>query len=399
MRMISVEKAFERIVGPVKPLSTDRLPLAACSGRVLAGAIKARRSQPGCDVSAMDGYALKSSDLSATETTFKLVGESAAGAPFSGAIKSGETVRTFTGAAIPKGADQIVMQENTGPSKDGIFTDEAPNAGKHIRLMGYDFQNKQTVLEGGTYITAKSMGIAASAGHSHLMVYRAPTVAFLATGDELVSPDAKTFQPFETVNSTVPQLQAMVSDIGANTQDIGQAGDDLESLKAAIRSASQADILVTIGGASVGDKDYMQQALSDEGMKLDFWKVAMKPGKPLIFGRKGKQVILGLPGNPASAFVCALLFLRPLIDAMMGRPAPLPCGVPLPVATDLPANGLRQNYLRARLIGGPGERHVDAAVSQDSGQLSVLAQSDGLIVRPPNDGAIQAGTLVPFLPF
>jgi len=397
--MISVETAFERIVGNAKPLSTERLALAACNGRVLAGSIKARRSQPGCDVSAMDGYAVKSSDLIGKDVTFKLVGESAAGAPFTNRLSDGEAIRIFTGAAIPDGADQVVIQENVGPAEGGIFTDTAAEPGNNIRFAGYDFKEKQIVLEAGTYITAKSLGIAASAGHGHLMVHRAPKIALLATGDELVSPDSKSFEPHETVNSTVPQLIAMLRDIGADAVDLGQVGDELSDLKSAIADAGDADILVTIGGASVGDRDFMQQALAAEGMALDFWKVAMKPGKPLIYGRRHKQHVLGLPGNPASAFVCALLFLRPLVDKLMGRPAPLPVGIPLPTATSLPGNGLRQNYLRARLIGGPGERHVDAAVSQDSGQLSVLAQSDGLIVRPPNAESVEAGTLIPFIPF
>lgn len=397
--MISVETAFKRIVGPTKPLSTERLALAKCSGRVLAGPTSARRSQPGADVSAMDGYAVKSADLSGEDTSFKQVGESAAGAPYTGTVKSGETVRIFTGASLPKGTDQVVIQENTGPVEGGIFTNDAPAPAKNVRLMGYDFLDKQIVLEGGTFLTPKSLGIAASAGHGHLMVHRAPKIALLATGDELVSPAAKKFSAHETVNSTAPQLSAMITDIGGLVVDIGHAGDDLSSLKAAINNASDVDILVTIGGASVGDRDFMQQALTEEGMKLDFWKVAMKPGKPIIFGRKNKQHILGLPGNPVSAFVCAMIYLRPLIDKMMGRPAPLPSGIPLPSATALKANGPRQDYIRARLIGGQGERHVDAAVSQDSGQLSVLAQSDGLIIRPPNAPAAEAGSLVPFIPF
>jgi len=397
--MIAVETAFKRIVDPAKPLATERLALADCSGRVLASSLSARRSQPGSDVSAMDGYAVKSSDLTGDEAKFRLVGESAAGAPFTGSIKSGETVRIFTGASVPTGADQVVIQENIGPIEGGIFTSDGPSPQKHMRLKGYDFLEKQTVLEGGTYLTPKSLGIAASAGQSHLMVHRAPKIALLATGDELVSPDTKKFTPHQTVNSTVPQLAAMISDIGGEVTDMGHAGDDLASLTKAIKKADSADILVTIGGASVGDRDFMQQALADEGMKLDFWKVAMKPGKPLIFGRKGEQYVLGLPGNPISAFVCAMIFLRPLIDKMMGRPAPLPTGIPLPTATSLKANGPRQDYMRARLIGAQGERHVDAAVSQDSGQLSVLSQSDGLIVREPGAKALEAGALVPFIPF
>ena len=397
--MISVENAFERIMGKLTPLPTERMELSACSGRVLASPIRARRSQPGCNVSAMDGYALRSADLEGKTTNFKLVGESAAGTPCQTGVGAGEAVRIFTGAAVPEGADQVVIQENTGPIDDGIFTDEASKAGKNIRLAGNDFAESQVVLEAGSYLSARSLGLAASAGHSHLMVYRVPTIALLATGDELVAPDKKEFLPFETVNSTVPQLQAMLAEIGVSAIDLGQAGDTVKGLRTAIRKSGNADILVTIGGASVGDRDFMQEALQAEGMKLDFWKVNMKPGKPLIYGKRGEQHVLGMPGNPVSAFVCALLFLRPLVDGLMGRPAPFPGGVMMPVATALEKNGPRQHYMRARLIGEPGSRHVDPAVSQDSSQLSVLAQCDGLIVRPPEAATAEAGSLVPFLPF
>lgn len=398
--MIPVETAFERIVTSADILSTERLPVAKSSGRVLTAAIKARRSQPGCNVSAMDGYAVRSSDLTGNEAKFTLIGESAAGAPFDGAVNKGEAVRIFTGAAVPNGADQIVIQENTGPSEDGgIFTDDTAKPDANMRLTGGDFAEGQIVLEAGTYVTPKAIGVAASAGHGHLMVYRAPKVAILATGDELVDPDAKSFQPHETVNSNIHQIAALLTDIGAEVQLLEQAGDDLAILKKRIKEAGDADILVTIGGASVGDKDFIQEALAATGMTLDFWKVAMKPGKPLIYGRRDKQHVLGLPGNPASAFVCSLLFLRPLVDRLMGRPAPLPTGVLVPVATDLPSNGPRQDYLRARLVGDFGSRQVDPAVSQDSSRMTVLAQCDGLIVRAPDAEPVEAGTPVPFIPF
>ncbi|UTW57471.1 molybdopterin molybdotransferase MoeA [Kordiimonas sp. SCSIO 12603] len=397
--MISVEEAFARIVTSADLLTTEKVSLQDASGRVLVGAIKARRSQPASDVSAMDGYAVNSSDLTGSEVTFTLVGTSAAGEPFNGAVKKGEAVRIFTGAPVPAGANQVVIQENTGPAEGGIFTDDGSNAGKHIRMKGYDFSEGQIVLEAGTFMTPKSIGLAASSGHASLMVYKAPTIAILATGDELASPDADKFEDYQTVNSISPQLNAFIKDIGAEVLDLGHAGDSIESLKAALQKGRDADVLVTIGGASVGDRDFMQQALSEEGMTLDFWKVAMRPGKPLIYGKNGKQHVLGLPGNPVSAFVCAYLYLRPLIDRLMGRPAPLPTGVMLPVATDLPTNGTRQDYMRARLIGEAGNRHVDPAVSQDSGHTSVLANSDGLIVRAPNADPVKAGDLVPFLPF
>lgn len=397
--MLSVEKAFQSIVDSAKPLTTERVSIEKTHGRVLAAPIAARRSQPGCNQSAMDGYAVRSEDLDGTMRRFQVIGESAAGAPFDGVVGIGQTVRIFTGAAVPDGANQIVIQENVEVRDEGIFSREAPAAMRNIRAAGIDFTDKQSVLDAGTFLTPKSIGLAASAGHGHLMVHRAPTVAILSTGDELVSPDQQHFHPFETVNSTAPQIMALLSAAGADCSFLGQAKDDLSSLRKHIKIAADADILITIGGASVGDKDLIQKALSDEKMKLGFWKVAMRPGKPLISGQMGKTIVLGLPGNPVSAFVCAMLFARPLVDKLMGRPAPLPTGVPLPLATSMPANGSRQHYVRARLIGNPGERRVDPAVEQDSSLLSVLAQSDGLIIRAPNCPAASVGDLVPFLPF
>ncbi len=397
--MISVQEAFQRIVTSSNLLNTEKVSIEDASGRVLVSALKARRSQPGCDISAMDGYAVNSSDLTGSEVIFKVIGTSAAGDPFRGTMKQGEVVRIYTGAPVPTEADQIVIQENTGPVEGGIFTEDSAQPGKHIRIKGYDFSKNQIVLEAGTFLTPKTIGLAASAGYGSVMVYAAPTVALLATGDELAKPDAASFEPFQTVNSIVPQLTALLKEAGANVLNLGRAGDSVEELKEALKKGEQADILVTVGGASVGDRDFMQQALKEEGMALDFWKIAMRPGKPLIYGNRGKQHILGLPGNPVSAFVCSHLFLRPLVDRVMGRPAPLPSGVLLPVATDLPQNGSRQDYMRARLIGEAGSRHVDPAVSQDSGHVSVLANSDGLIIRTPNAEHVKAGELVPFLPF
>lgn len=396
--MISVEKAFARIVGEAKPLGTEQVLVSAASGRVIAAPINARRSQPGCDLSAMDGYAVRSADL-AEDIELTVVGESSAGHPFSGTVQKGQVARIFTGAAVPEGADQVVIQENVERNGDKITTSDQPSVGKNIRAKGIDFLEKQCVLDAGTFMTPKTIGLAASAGQSHLMVHRAPKVAILATGDELADPGKKTFTQFDTVDSARPQLEALIRDTGAEITFSGHAGDSLEAISAAIRANDQADIIVTIGGASVGDKDFVQDAFKQEGMELDFWKVAMRPGKPLIFGKRTNQYMLGLPGNPASAFVCSLIYLRPLIDKLMGRPAPMPTGVPLPSATELPANGIRQHYMRARLIGEPGSRMVDAAADQDSSLSTVLAQCDGLIVRPVDAPAIKAGDPVLFLPF
>lgn len=397
--MITVEQAFERIVSKAPPLATEKVEVAKASGRVIAAPIAARRSQPAANMSAMDGYAVRSEDLSGALTKFELIGESAAGHPFNGTVAKGQTVRIFTGAVLPDGADQVVIQENVEAGDGLVTTSVAANAFSNIREMGSDFLEKQTVLDAGTYMSAKSIGLAASSGQAHLMVHRRPRVAILSTGDELARPDKPSFSRYDTVNSCSPQLQALLEETGAEVCFVGQAGDTLEALSAAIRDNNTADILVTIGGASVGDKDFVQQALVSEGMELDFWQVAMRPGKPLIFGKKNQQYVLGLPGNPASAFVCALLFLRPLIDKLMGRPAPLPGGVSIPVATNLPANGPRQHYIRARLVGSPGDRMADPAASQDSSLSTVLAQCDGLIIRPINDEPVSAGSRVAFLPF
>ena len=396
--MISVEKAFARIVGEAKPLATEKVPVSAASGRVIAAPINARRSQPACDLSAMDGYAVRSADLNgAAELT--LVGESSAGHPFTGTVGNGQAARIFTGAAVPAGANQVVIQENVERMGDKITTSDQPSEGKNIRAKGIDFLEKQCVLDAGTFMTPKTIGLAASAGQSHLMVHRTPRIAILATGDELADPGKKAFTQYDTVDSARPQLEALVRDTGAEITFSGHAGDSLEAISKAIKNNAQADIIVTIGGASVGDKDFVQAAFKQEGMELDFWKVAMRPGKPLIFGKRGGQCMLGLPGNPASAFVCALIYLRPLIDKLMGRPAPMPTGIPLPSATDLAANGVRQHYMRARLIGEPGSRMVDAAADQDSSLSTVLAQCDGLIVRPVGAEAVTAGDDVLFLPF
>ncbi|MBO6503677.1 MAG: molybdopterin molybdotransferase MoeA [Kordiimonadaceae bacterium] len=396
--MISVEEAFARIVGEARPLDTEQVPVAKASGRVIAAPIKARRAQPAADLSAMDGYAVNSADLTG-ETRLSMVGESSAGHPFSGSVGSGQCVRIFTGAAVPAGADQVVIQENVTVDGADISTSQPAEAGANIRLKGIDFGLNQTVLEANTFISPKTIGLAASAGQSHLMVHRAPKVAILATGDELAAPGKKSFSDFDTVDSVRPQLEALVADAGGELVFSGHAGDSLEQISKSVSSNTAADLFVTIGGASVGDKDFVQDAFKQEGMSLDFWKVAMRPGKPMIFGKRDKQYMLGLPGNPASAFVCALIFLRPLIDRLMGRPSPLPIGVPLPAATDFPENGPRQHYMRARLIGEPGSRMVDPAVSQDSSLASVLAQCDGLIIRAPNAKAVSSGDLVSFLPF
>lgn len=397
--MISVEDAFRRILEDANPLTTERLAVEKSVARVLASPLAARKSQPGCDLSAMDGYAVNSKDLKGTPITLNITGESAAGSHTVPTLKSGEAIRIYTGAPIPEGADQVVIQENTERSGNSLSLSEAPNPDNHIRFAGNDFAAKQIICDAGTFITPKSIGLIAGSGHSHVMVHRAPKVSILTTGDELAAPDQDSFGPQETIDSLTPTLLSFFNDAGADAASLGKVKDEPEAIKAAVRQSSNADILITVGGASVGDRDFVQEALKAEGMELDFWKIAMRPGKPMIFGKLNNRFVIGLPGNPVSAFVCALVFVRPLIDKLMGRPAPFPTGIPLPSAVDMPENGIRQHYMRARLIGNPGERMVDPAASQDSSLLSVLAQSDGLIIRPVNAPAVKAGEPVLFLPF
>lgn len=399
--MISVEEAFKRIVSFAKPLTTERIKCEHASGRVLAAPIYARRSQPAADLSAMDGYAVRSNDLGsgAVPAKLKMIGESAAGVPFTGTLNAGETVRIFTGAIVPDGASQVVIQENTLRDGDSVQTSQCPLAGDNIRLKGIDFREREEILPSGTFLSPKTLGLAVAAGHASLMVHGRPKVALIATGDELVDGDNETFSESETVDSIRPQLSALLADAGANVYFSERIADDLGATKRALARCADADLLLTIGGASVGEKDFVKQALDESGVVLDFWKLAMRPGKPLVYGKRGQQHVLGLPGNPVSAFVCALLFARPLIDQLMGRPAPMPQGVMLPSAVDLLANGPRAHYMRARLIGEPGCRHVDPAASQDSSLQSVLAQCDGLLVRLGNADTVKAGDLVPFIPF
>jgi molybdopterin molybdotransferase len=397
--MISVEEAFDRIVNSAKPLQTERLAIRDAVGRVLAAPLAARKSQPGWALSAMDGYAVISGDLTGSNSELTVVGEVPAGAKQFPAIESGEAYRIFTGGPLPINADQIVIQENVERAHDTIRTDEQAKSGNNIRAAGIDFTERQIICDAGTFITPKIVGLIAGSGHSHVMVHRAPTVSILATGDELASADLDTYSPSDVIDSNTPMLESLFRDAGGAIDKILRIPDDKAATEQAIEQTSSADILITIGGASVGDHDYIKPAMEARSIELDFWKIAMRPGKPLIYGKQGNRHIIGLPGNPISAFVCALMFVRPLIDQLMGRPAPIPNGVNLPCAVDLPENGPRQHYMRARLIGNPGKRMIDPAASQDSSLLSVLAQSDGLLIRKPNAPAISAGDLVPFLPF
>lgn len=393
--LLTVEQALAHILSTApEPLGSESVPLGAARGRTLAQDLLARRSQPPVAVSAMDGYAARAADLAAAPTTLRLVGISAAGRPFPGTVGPGETVRIFTGAAVPAGADTILMQENARTDRETVVALQAEPPGRHVRRPGLDFVAGARGLEAGRRLGAAELALAAAMNHPHLPVVRAPRVAILATGDELVPPGVEP-GPTAIVASNSVALAAIVEAAGGTAIDLGIAGDDFASLAQAFERsrAAEADVLVTLGGASVGDHDLVQEALRREGMTLGFWKVAMRPGKPLMHGRLGALRVLGLPGNPVSAIVCGVLFVRPLVRALSGdRAAGLPPIEPAVIASPLPANAERQDFLRARLTLRPGSvPEVEAAAVQDSSMLSVLAAAEALIVRAPHAPPAGAG--------
>jgi molybdopterin molybdotransferase len=389
----TVDEAITRIVAGVAPLATEWVPLAAAAGRVLAKPLSARLTQPPFPASAMDGYAVRAEDLRLAGAELRLVGIAAAGHAFAGRVNPGETVRIFTGAPVPEGADAVLIQEDAEIIDPGTIRAREPVvAGRNIRAAGLDFAAGAILLATGRRIGMREATLAAAMGHATLPVRRRPRVAIIATGDELVAPGAD-LGPDQIFASNPSGIGACVAAAGGEAHDLGIIADDRAALRAGIEAAHAlpADILVTIGGASVGDHDLIRQALETAGMTLDFWRIAMRPGKPLLFGRLGGTRVLGLPGNPVSSLICAILFLTPLIAACLGaawqdntRSAIL--------GGDLPANDARQDYLRATLRRTDDLYPVATALPrQDSSMLSVLAEADCLIIRPPHAPATFAG--------
>ncbi len=406
MSLIPVEDALRRVLASVEePLPGEPVPVAACAGRTLAEDVAALRDQPPFPASAMDGYAVRSADVATVPVTLKVVGASAAGQRFPGRVDAGRAVRIFTGAPVPEGADAVVLQEDTDRSGGDVVVKEATRPGRHIRAVGLDFRSGDVLLQKGLPLDSRHVALAAAMGHGTLPVRRRPRVAVLATGDELVRA-GEPVGPDQITASSLPATLLMVEKAGAEAIDLGIARDSLESLDeriAAARSA-QADILVTLGGASVGEHDLVQKALARQGMELGFWRVALRPGKPLMHGRLGSTLLLGLPGNPVSSLVCAVLFLVPAIRALLGDPHaeddPAEDAI---LGADLPANKERQDYMRAALsfqdipltlAQGPARLRLPVATPhlvQDSSMLSILERSDALLVRPPHAPAAQAG--------
>ena len=397
MALLSVAEALARVTEGLEPLEAERVPLDQACGRVLTKDLTARLTQPPFDASAMDGYAVRARDVEKLPATLKLVGESAAGAGFKGRVGAGEAVHIFTGAPVPMGADTIAIQEDAVLRGDVVTIKDA-TPGRHIRPRGQDFKKGETLLSAGTRLGARELMLAAAMNHAELTVRRKPKVAILATGDEVVPAGTK-LAPDQIVSSVPYGLAALIEARGGEAMSLGIAKDELESIAMLARTGSAADILVTIGGASVGERDLVASVLKPEGLALEFWKIAMRPGKPLLYGRMGAQRLLGLPGNPVSALVCAEVFLVPMLKRLLGlseESRPEPEAV---LGEALEVNGPRQHYIRAVSEWRPdGERVVRPLPSQDSSLVAALARADCLIVRMPDAPPAPRGARVRITP-
>ncbi len=394
MSLLPVDEAVARLLAGVEPLAVEHMPLAECGGRVLAGDIAARLTQPPFPASAMDGYAVRAEDAT-VGARLEVIGISRAGERFSGAVAAGTCVRIFTGAPVPDGADAVLIQEDTEREGDKIAVKTAVKAGAFVRPAGLDFRAGEALLQDSALLDARAIALAAAMGHGALPVRRKPRVAVLANGDELVPPGA-TPGPDQIVSSNGVGLTAFVRECGGEPIDLGIAADRNEAIAEAVDQAAGSDILVVVGGASVGEHDLVQGALTDKGMALDFWRIAMRPGKPLMVGRLGDMHVLGLPGNPVSALVCSHVFLKPLINAMLGLTTDAAI-VPAKLGAAMAKNDNRQDFVRARLKVIDGERVATPFGIQDSSMLATLAAADALIIRPVGAPPAAAGDEVSVL--
>jgi molybdopterin molybdotransferase len=373
------------------------VPLTQGLGRVLTQDLTARVTQPPAAVSAMDGYAVRAADASSAPVTLKIVGYVPAGQHYAKRLEAGQAVRIFTGAPLPQGADAIVIQEDTTAEGDRVTLRETATAGRWIRAAGLDFKAGEACLHAGHRLSARDIGLAAAMDRPWLGVHRRPRVAVLATGDEIVMP-GEPRGPDQIVSSNALALSAFLQAEGAEAINLGIAADKPEALQEAAAGAAGADLIVTTGGASVGEHDLVQSALGQKGLVVDFWKIAMRPGKPLIFGRLDATPLLGLPGNPVSTLVCALIFLRPVLRRLQGLE---PVEPPLMARLKAPlgANDRRQDYLRSKVNRDEGgQLWAEPFGRQDSSMLRLLAEAQGLVVRAPNAPALAAGAEVPLLP-
>jgi molybdopterin molybdotransferase len=398
--MLTVAEALAAVLANATPLDVETVALNRATGRTLAEPVLALRTQPPAAVSAMDGYAVRTVDAK-FGARLAIIGAAPAGRPFEGTVNAGEACRVFTGAVVPKGADAVVIQENVEANNLTIEVQVAAHRGDNIRPAGIDFQTGASLIAAGTLLTPRHIALAAAANHAELTVYRKPVIAIIATGDELREPGSE-LEPGQIIASNSYAVAAMAHQHGARVLDMGIVPDDKAAIAASIRVALRdgADVIVTLGGASVGDHDLVQGVFKDEGVALDFWKIAMRPGKPLMFGQLGTTKILGLPGNPVSAYVCAQLFLLPLIAALQGRSFKQNIRKAV-LANTLPANGPREHYVRGRIIGETknGFPIVETFMDQDSSLLVPLAASDCLVAQEAGDGGKSQGENVFILMF
>ena len=388
--MLAVEAARARIIAALTPTAAETVPLALAAGRVLARPVVSRVTQPPADVSAMDGYAVRAADAG-LGAVLRVVGEAPAGHPFDGAVGPGEVVRIFTGAFVPPGADAILLQEDATAAGAMVTVGEAVRQGRWIRPRGLDFAEGEAVLPAGRRLTARDIGLAAAANAPWLTVHRAPRIGILATGDEIALP-GDPIPPGGIVSSNAHALAALIRAGGGDPLVLPIAPDDREAIAAAAAAARGCDLLVTTGGASVGDHDLVQAALGPEGFALDFWQIAMRPGKPLIWGRLGTTPVLGLPGNPVSALVCGVVFLLPALARLSGLAGDPPRTTRALAGAPLPANDRRFDHLRASLATSPeGALLATPFPQQDSSMLKTLARADALILRAPHAPALAEG--------
>jgi len=394
LALMPVTEALSAVLAGAEPLPEEMVALDAAHHRVLARDVAARRTQPPQAMSAMDGYAVRAADASNVAARLKVIGEVAAGRPFDKTVGAGEAVRIFTGGVIPEGADAVIIQEDTVAEGGGITITEAAVAGRHIRPAGVDFRQGDVLLARGIRLTDRDLSLAAGMNYPELAVRRRPKVAILATGDELVMPGSSP-GPGQIVYSNGYALRALARAEGAETIDLGIAADTVEATTQGIRRArdSGADILVTTGGASVGDHDLVKQSLEAEGVTMAFWRIAMRPGKPMMHGRLGAMRVIGLPGNPVSSYVCGFLFLVPLIRKLSGRSVVHHTSETALLGRSVAANDLREDYLRARLeLRRDGVLVATPVDHQDSSLLGNLAAARALVIRAPFAAAAAAGS-------
>lgn len=393
--LMPVDEALARILARFQPLPAEVVGLDQAVGRVLATDVAARLTQPPSAVSAMDGWAVRGADIASLPTVLTRIGTAPAGHPFAGRVGPGQAVRIFTGSVMPDGADTVVLQEDCAQDGDRVTVRDG-TPGRWIRPGGHDFSQGQIGLRAGRILTPRDVALAAAMNHPFLTVRRRPRVAILPTGDEVVMP-GEPLAPGQIVSSNGLAVAAVVRQAGGDAISLGIARDDAGDLAALARGAAGADLLVTTGGASVGEHDLVRDALAPQGLNLDFWKIAMRPGRPLMFGDIKGLPLLGLPGNPAAVLVCSLLFLLPALRRLQGLPAQGPRTRKARLAVPLAANDRRQDYMRATLApdgDADGLPLVTPFGQQDSGQLRFLAHADCLLVRPPQAPALPAGAQV-----